>query len=115
MDRRILSLAAELGMTPDQAKMMLIAPADMQRNAEGVFEVAPAAEPTANALAVRETRGRRKGLSPEEWEAGKAARRAARAEQMSRERADFDAARAATTTTTEVRTDPTPFVEPEVW
>jgi hypothetical protein len=73
-DRRILALCAELGMSPDQAQKMLIAPADMQRNAEGVYEITPvkpelSSEP--NAVYLRETRARRKDMSPEEIEADK--------------------------------------------
>lgn len=40
-DRRILALAAELGMSDADAQKLLIAPADMQQNSEGVFEIAP--------------------------------------------------------------------------
>jgi hypothetical protein len=37
MDRRILALCAELGMSPDEAKKMLIAPAEFKKNSQGVF------------------------------------------------------------------------------
>jgi hypothetical protein len=38
MDKRILALCAELGMSPDEAKKMLIAPAEFKKNSKGVFE-----------------------------------------------------------------------------
>lgn len=41
-DARILALCAELGLSPDEAQKMLISPSDMQKNAEGVYELAPA-------------------------------------------------------------------------
>ncbi len=50
-DRRILALCAELGLSPDEARKMLVAPADFERNAEGVFEL-PAAPLSDNPLAV---------------------------------------------------------------
>lgn len=37
MDKRILALAAELGMAPEEAKKMLIAPAEFKKNSQGVF------------------------------------------------------------------------------
>lgn len=43
VDKRILALAAELGMSSEDAQRMLIAPADFRQNADtGVFEIAPA-------------------------------------------------------------------------
>jgi hypothetical protein len=37
MDKRILALAAELGMGEEEAKRMLIAPSEFKRNAQGVY------------------------------------------------------------------------------
>ena len=39
MDRRILALAAEMGMTETEARKMLIAPAEFRKNAAGVYEI----------------------------------------------------------------------------
>jgi hypothetical protein len=98
MDRRILALAAELGMSPEDSRKMLIAPADMQKNAEGVFEIAPVEprEPSTDPrqVAKRATRQRRAGMTPEEIEADKQRIQAERSEQMRRERAEHEAARA---------------------
>ena len=94
MDKRILALAAELGMAPDQAQKMLIAPADMEQNAEGVFELVveqPPSEPSPRA-----TRQRRAGMTLDQIEADKQRLRAERAERMSRERRAADAARVVT-------------------
>jgi len=98
MDKRILALAAELGMAPDQAQKMLIAPADMEQNAEGVFELVveqSPSEPSPNPVK-RATRQRRAGMSPEAIEADKQAVRIERSERMSRERRAADAARVVT-------------------
>ena len=115
LDRRILSLAAELGMNPEQAKLMLIAPADMQKNAAGVFELA---EPEPRELSSdprqvqqRATRRRRKGMSPEEVAADKKRIQAERSAQLSRERAEHEARRAGTLTDAEAETDPWAEVE----
>jgi hypothetical protein len=96
-DRRILALAAELGLPETEAQKLLIAPAEFQKNATGVYELAPIepAEPSPHAIENREWRARRAGKSPEDWEADKTRRRAERAERMARERAEHEAARAA--------------------
>lgn len=115
-DRRILALCADLGMSPDEAKKMLIAPADMQRNADGVFEL-PAAEPAElsadpRQVAKRETRRRRVDMTLEEIEADKRRVQADRAEQLRRERAEHDARRAGAVIDVE---HPDTAAEPEVW
>src|SRR5580704_4917942 len=51
-DRRILALAAELGLPPEQARLMLVAPAEFERNAQGVYEIVesePPPEPSPGA------------------------------------------------------------------
>jgi hypothetical protein len=86
MDRRILALAAELGMGPDEAQKMLIAPAEMQCNAAGVFELAePPHDPTPAALSMRELRRRRTGMTPEEIAADKARVPVERSDRLKRE------------------------------
>lgn len=86
LDRRILALCAEMGMSPDEAKKMLIAPADMKRNAEGVYEIEqPPLSSAPEAVARRATRRRRKGMTPEEVEADKARIREEKAERGRRE------------------------------
>lgn len=121
MDRRILALAAELGMSPDQAKLMLIAPSDFTKNADGVFEITPAEPPQLSTdprqVAKREARRRRAGMTPEEIEADKRRIQADRAEQLRRERAEHDGRRAGITIDVEeidaARADA--VAEPEVW
>jgi hypothetical protein len=94
-DRRILALCAELGLSPEEAQKMLIAPAEFERNAAGVFEMPaePPEPPSANALAIRASRTRHAGKTGADLEASKRAVQAERAEQMSRERLASDAAR----------------------
>lgn len=110
-DKRILALAAELGFSPDEAKRMLIAPSDFTKNAEGVFELAPAAprpepSPEPHLLAKRETRLRRAGMTPDEIDADKQRIQAERSARMKRERAEHEAARVGEELTLEV---------PETW
>jgi hypothetical protein len=99
MDKRILALCAELNMSPEEAQKMLIAPADMERNAEGVFEIIPPPprpepSPDPRLAAKRATYARRRDMTPEEIEADKQRIQAERSARMKRERAEFDAARA---------------------
>ena len=58
MDKRILALAAELGMSEEEAKKMLIAPAEFQKNAAGVYvdvsEARPVEEPEPEAEPIEE-------------------------------------------------------------
>lgn len=68
-DRRILQLAAELGLDEESARKMLVAPDDMAVNAEGVFELQPKPprELSTNPIAVSKRRVRaRKKMSPED-------------------------------------------------
>jgi hypothetical protein len=109
LDRRILALAAELGMTPEQAKLMLIAPADMERNAEGVFELAPPAprelSTDPRAVGQRAARARRKNMTPEEVAADKQRVENERVDRLRRERAEHEARRNGETIT-EPETEP---------
>jgi hypothetical protein len=90
-DRRILALAAELGLSPAEAQKMLVSPQDMQRNAQGVYDLPtePSPELPAEELAQRDrTNERRKTLrhmSPAEKQAAKAAARAEQAERLRQE------------------------------
>jgi hypothetical protein len=98
-DRRILALAAELGLPPEQSKLMLIAPADFERNAEGVFVAPslprnrpnPATIDDPRLAAKRAAYARRKDMTPDEREADKRRIQAERSERMKRERAEFEA------------------------
>lgn len=94
-DKRILALCAELGMSTDQAKKMLIAPSEFERNAQGVFEL-PARELSDDPAAVkkRAEKLRRRDMSAEELQADKERIRTARRDHMKRERAEAEARRA---------------------
>jgi len=82
-DRRILALAAELGLSPDQAKLMLVAPADFEQNAEGVYEIPPQPpSETQQAVSERKIYARRRGMTPEQVAADKLAVRRERAERL---------------------------------
>jgi hypothetical protein len=107
-DRRILALAAELWLSPDQAQKMLVAPADMARNAAGVFELTPAVpkpEASPQQKHANERRRARRKMSSEEAAADKAAVRAEHAERLRRE---YQEAQATVTDAeyTEVEPDP---------
>jgi len=84
-DRKILQLAAELGLGPDQAKLLLVSPGDFFQNAEGVYELAgqePKAEPSPQQHRNNETKRHRRVMTREEREADKERVRAEYAERM---------------------------------
>jgi hypothetical protein len=73
-DKRILALAAELGLPPEMAQKMLIAPAEFEKNSKGVYEVAkPEPEPVSPERAVAREKDRRfrarQKMTPEERDA----------------------------------------------
>ena len=77
MDQRILALAAELGLSEDVARKMLISPADLQKNADAIDaefeEVATvSAEEQARRDHENELRRKVRAMSPEELKAHKA-------------------------------------------
>jgi hypothetical protein len=93
-DARILALCAELGLSPDEAKKMLIAPADMTRNAAGIFDLTPTEptpEPTPQRVRKTELQRIRRNASPEELQAHKEQIRADRVERLRSERAEHQA------------------------
>ncbi len=102
-DRRILALCAELGISEPEARKMLIAPTEMQKNAAGIYELPPpepAQEPTEEERrrAVyrqreNENRRRRRRMTPEEVAADKDRAREAWAERLRCERAEHEARR----------------------
>lgn len=97
-DSRILALCSELGLSPAEAQKMLIAPAEMQKNAAGVYELAPAEparEPTederrraAKLARDNETRRIRRGLNGDQLAEHKALMRAQHTERLRREYAN---------------------------
>lgn len=101
MDQRILALAAELGLTEEVARKMLISPADMQKNASIVdaeFEdVKPEVSPAEQARRDRNNEYRRKirAMSPEELAAHKATRRKEKSQAFKARRAACEAERLA--------------------
>jgi hypothetical protein len=88
MDQRILALAAELGLGEDAARKMLIAPADLKKNADAIdAEFTEATEPVSpevQAQRDRKNEGRRnrRVMSEDERKADKARRRQERSERM---------------------------------
>lgn len=99
MDQKILSLAAELGLTEDVARKMLIAPADLRKNADIIdadFEiVSEPISPEEQARRDRENEQRRnvRAMSPEELKVHKAQQRKDRSERGKARRAAAEAAR----------------------
>jgi hypothetical protein len=94
-DRRILALAAELGMSETEAKKLLIAPADMERNAQGVYSLPEEPAPEVSEEERQRwdrhnaTKRQRRAMTPEEAAADK---EAVRAEQSERQRQEYAAA-----------------------
>ncbi len=92
MDQRILQLAAELGLDQDTARKMLIAPADLEKNANVIdadfTEVREPSQDRKN-VAERETRARRRDMTPEEIAQDK---QRIRAEKAARAKAKYAAA-----------------------
>jgi hypothetical protein len=94
-DQRILSLASELGLDEATARKMLIAPADLEKNAQIIdaeFEEVPLSDDPRN-IAKRETRARRRDMTPEERKADKARIRAERSAKLKAKRAEAEAGR----------------------
>lgn len=86
-DQRILALAAELGLDPETQRKLLIDPSKViDAEFEEVRE--PLSDDPSN-IAERETRARRKDMTPEERESDKARMRAERA---AKAKAKYDAA-----------------------
>lgn len=107
-DRRILALCAELGLSPEEARKMLISPLEAQKNAAGVFELTPPTEPVpemteeaqrraASAQRWNETRRRRRRMTPEEIAADKARTREECADRLRHEYAEHQERIAANT------------------
>lgn len=88
MDRRMLSLAAELGLPEAEARKLLIAPTELKKNAEGIYEPEQNPEPKEVAPSTVRTRRfrARQRMAPEEAAADKAK---ARAEQSKRAKAEY--------------------------
>lgn len=99
MDQKILSLAAELGLTEDIARKMLIAPADLRKNADAVdaeFEEVPpeiSTEEQARREHENEMRRAVRAMSPEELKAHKAQQRAEKSQRAKAKRAASEAER----------------------
>lgn len=92
MDQRILQLASELGLDEATARKMLIAPADLEKNANVIdADFTEVREPSQDPriVAERETRARRRDMSPDEIAADKAR---IRAEKAAKAKAKYDAA-----------------------
>ncbi|HKU54037.1 MAG TPA: hypothetical protein VJP60_01630, partial [Rhizomicrobium sp.] len=95
----ILSLAAELGLTEDVARKMLIAPADLRKNADIIdadFEVvSEPISPEEQARRDRENEQRRnvRAMSPEQLAAHKAQQRKDKSERGKARRAAAEAER----------------------
>lgn len=101
MDQRILALAAELGLTEDVARKMLIAPADLRKNADAIDaefeELNPQLSPEEQARRDHENEQRRvvRAMSPEELKAHKAQQRKEKSERAKARRAACEAERQA--------------------
>jgi hypothetical protein len=98
MDQRILALAAELGLTEDVARKMLISPADLQKNADAIeaeFEEIVPVNPEDQARRDHENELRRKvrAMSPDELTAHKAQLRHDQSERSKAKRGAAEAAR----------------------
>jgi hypothetical protein len=86
-DRRILLAAKELGLSETEARKMLVAPGDFEKNSAGVYELAEAPKPEASPQQQRnnERRSARRKMSPEEAAADKERVRAEHAERLRKE------------------------------
>ena len=99
MDQKILSLAAELGLSEDVARKMLIAPADLRKNADAIDaefeEVPPEISQEEQERRDRENEQRRnvRAMSPEELKAHKAQQRKDKSERGKAIRAAAEAER----------------------
>ena len=98
MDQRILALAAELGLTEDVARKMLISPADLQKNADIIdaeFEEVALVTPEEQARRDHENELRRKvrAMSPEQLAAHKTQQRKQQSETLKARRAAHEAER----------------------
>jgi len=104
-DRKILQLAAELGMSETEAKKLLIAPSEFQKNSEGVYSLpeVPAPDPSPQQQRNNERRRHRRKMTPAEIEADKAAIRAAQSE---RQRQEYQAHQSVTDAEFEEIADP---------
>lgn len=98
MDQRILALAAELGLSEDVARKMLISPADLQKNADAIDaefeEVATiSAEEQARRDYENDLRRKVRAMTPEELTAHKAQLRRDQSERAKAKRAAAEAGR----------------------
>lgn len=101
LDQRILTLAAELGLTEDVARKMLIAPADLKKNADAIDAVFEEVTPEITAAEQgrrdyeNEQRRALRAMSPEELKAHKAQQRKEQSERAKARRAAHEAERQA--------------------